>query len=245
MTDKLFAVTSGKGGVGKSTVAAGLAAAFSKKGQTVLLLDLDEGLRCLDLMLGISETVAFDLADVLSGRDAENALYSVPWLPGVSLMPAPSGDIPVDSELFGAFVREALQNFDKVVIDFPAGLPNALYGALPDYTVFLTVCTPDPISLRDSYTVGCRLNEQKKSRVMLVINRFDLAYIKKGVYAGIDDMIDRSALQLSGVIPYDLSIPFEQSCGRLPLKGRAARAFARMADRLDGKSVPLPRPKKI
>ena len=75
--EKLFAITSGKGGVGKSTVAVGIASALAELGETVLLIDMDEGLRCLDLMLGLSEKIAFDLSDALVNRDTKGALYPV------------------------------------------------------------------------------------------------------------------------------------------------------------------------
>ena len=243
--DKLFAVTSGKGGVGKSTLSAGVAAALANMGSSVLLIDLDEGLRCLDLMLGVSENIVFDLADVLGGANAQSAIYPVPDCKGLYLMPAPARHGEIDPELFGAFLREALLNFDKVVVDFPAGIDFTLYKALPDYTVFLTVCTGEPVSLRDAALVGEKLAEEGKNNVRLVINRFDVAYIKDGIYSSIDDMIDRAGIRLVGIVPFDISLSLSFAASKLPKKGNAKKAFDRIAKRLCGQDVKLPRPHKI
>ena len=87
---KVFGITSGKGGVGKSTVSVGLALAFADLGEKVLLVDMDEGLRCLDLMLNVDKTAVFDLSDVLSGTDLNDAIYPSPLNENISLIPAPS-----------------------------------------------------------------------------------------------------------------------------------------------------------
>lgn len=243
--DKLFAVTSGKGGVGKSTLSAGLAAALARKGSRVLLIDMDEGLRCLDLMLGISEAIVFDLADILGGVEAQSAIYPVPECEGLFLIPAPAKTGMVDPELFGAFLREALLNFDKIVIDFPAGIDFTLYKVLPDYTVFLTVCTGEPVSLRDASLIGAELAEINKTNVRLIINRFDIAFIKDGIYSGVDDMIDRAGIRLIGIVPFDMGLTLAFSASKLPKKCNAVKAFDRIAKRLCGEDVKLPKPKKI
>lgn len=243
--DKLFAVTSGKGGVGKSTVATMLASSLAQNGENVLLIDLDEGLRCLDLMLGISETVAFDLADILNGRESEAAIYPIPLCNNLSLIPAPQKTGQINPQSFSLFLREITEKYDKVVVDFPAGIDFSLYNALPDYTVFITVCTPDPVSLRDASLVAEELYSHNKQNVRLIINRFDINFIKDGVYAGIDDMIDKTGIRLLGVVPYDISLTLAHASSRLPKKGNAKKAFVRIAERLVGKNVKLPKPNKI
>lgn len=243
--DKLFAVTSGKGGVGKSTLSATLSAALAKMGNKVLLIDLDEGLRCLDLMLGVSENIVFDLADVLSGADAHSAIYPVNDCKGLYLMPAPARHGEINPQLFGEFLREALLNFDKVVVDFPAGIDFTLYKTLPDYTVFLTVCTGEPVSLRDAALVGEKLATEGKTNVRLIINRFDISYIKDGIYSSIDDMIDRAGIRLVGIVPFDITLALSFAASRLPKKGNAKKALDRIARRLCGEDIKLPPPKKI
>ena len=118
--NNVFAITSGKGGVGKSTVASCLAAATEKLNKKVVLIDLDEGLRCLDLMLSVSESVVLDLSDVFSGHDANSAIYPVKDHPFIFLLPAPAFYGNIDEDSFGDFIREAAEHFDLVIVDFPA-----------------------------------------------------------------------------------------------------------------------------
>ena len=243
--EKLFAITSGKGGVGKSTVAVGIASALAELGETVLLIDMDEGLRCLDLMLGLSEKIAFDLSDALVNRDVRGALYPVDKHKGLYLIPAPDDKGKIDPDLFGEFIREAAKSFDRIILDFPAGFDFTNYTVLPDSTVFLTVCNPDPISLRDAFAVGDKLFTLKKQQLRLIINRFSYDYIKKGIYGGIDNMIDTTAIRLLGIVPLDYNLPISACKGVVQKKGNAPKAFKRIAKRITGQAVPLPKPKKI
>lgn len=243
--NNLFAVTSGKGGVGKSTVATCLAAAAEKLNKKTLLIDLDEGLRCLDMMLSMSESVVLDLSDVFSGHDANSAIYPVPEHPLVYLLPAPAFYGKIDEGSFGDFIREAVLHFDIVIVDFPAGIDLRLYKQMPDTTRFLTVCNPDPVSVRDSSVVADRLCEIGKNRNRLIINRFSMDYIKSGVYGGIDDIIDFSRIRLAGVVPTDNELLLSQAKGKIAKRGRASKAFLRIMKRLLGEDIPLPKPKKI
>ena len=136
-------------------------------------------------------------------------------------------------------------NFDKVVVDFPAGIDFTLYKALPDYAVFLTVCTGEPVSLRDASLVGMELAEIGKTNVRLIINRFDIAFIKDGIYSSIDDMIDRAGIRLIGIVPFDISLSLSFAASTLPKRCNAVKAFDRIAKRLCGQDVKLPKPKKI
>ncbi len=243
--DKLFCVTSGKGGVGKSTVSVGLAAAFSLLGQKVLLLDLDEGLRCLDLMLGVSENIACDLGDVLAGRDVADATYALPGLEGVSLIPAPLKLGNINPVAFGELISDVITRYDRVIIDFPAGIDFTLYETLPKTATFLVVCTPDSVCVRDAYFVGNSLSDIGFNAPRLILNRFSLSYINSGIYKGVDDIIDASGIRLGGVIPFDQRVPVLQSKSKAPMVGRTKKAFIRLARRLSGEDIKLPKPKKI
>lgn len=243
--NNLFAVTSGKGGVGKSTVASCLAGAAERLGKKTLLIDLDEGLRCLDMMLSLSESVVLDLSDAFNGHDVNQAIYPVPSHPLIHLLPAPSFYGRIDEDAFGAFIRQAVNHFDIVIVDFPAGIDLRLYKQLPDTTRFLTVCNPDPVSVRDASVVSDRLSEIGKTDNRLILNRFSIDYIKSGVYRGIDDIIDLSRIRLAGVVPTDTAVLLSQAKGQLIKRGKAAKAFTRIMKRLLGEDIPLPKPKKI
>lgn len=241
---KVFAITSGKGGVGKSTVAVGLSVAFCKKGRSVLLVDMDEGLRCLDLMLGIEEETVLDLADVLCGRDLEDAAYTCAIHGNLKLIPAPADVGRIDAYSFAQFAREAKEKFDVVIFDFPAGIDISLYSSLPDDALFLTVAVPDPVSVRDAASMAVQLSKAGLS-ARLVINRFVYKQSFKMKHKNIDGIIDTASLRLVGIVPESEELVMLSVKHSLKRKGKAMASFSRIASRLDGEQILLPKIKKI
>lgn len=240
----VLALTSGKGGVGKSTVSVGLGWAFALKGKKVLLVDMDEGLRCLDLMLGVDESTVFDLSDVLMGKEIEDAVYACGFCEGLYLIPAPQKLGTIDDFNFANFANKVNEIYDVVIFDFPAGIHTALYTCLPKDTTFLTVAVPDPVSIRDAAAIGNQLiSRELKTR--LIINRFILKEAKKYKFKNIDSIIDSSLLQLIGIIPESDELTVLSVKHRLKRKGKAMMSFMRITDRLEGKRVLLPRLRKI
>ena len=241
---KVYAVTSGKGGVGKSTVSVGLAFAFTKLNKRTLLVDMDEGLRCLDLMLGVDKSAVFDLSDILMGKEMNDAVYEVEGTDGLYLIPAPSAVGQIDAFSFSLFAQLAANSFDAVIFDFPAGMDFSLYNSLPKDTLFLTVAVPDPVSVRDAAYVSKRLCEFSCSS-RLIINNFKYSLVKRRIYRNIDDIIDSAGLQLLGVVPNSEELAFLSVNHKLKQKGKPMAAFLRIAKRLDGEHILLPNLKKI
>lgn len=241
---QILAVTSGKGGVGKSTVAIGVSLAFCRMGKKVLLIDMDEGLRCLDLILGVEEQTVFDLADILLGSEAENAIYRVPGIEGLSLIPAPAKAGMIDPFSFTRFAKEIAEKFDTVIFDFPAGMDFTLYPCLPAGALYLTVATPDPVSVRDAAAVSDQL-EALACPARLVINNFRYSLLRHGLSRNIDEMIDTAGLQLLGVIPHSEELASLSITHSLPKNCKASAAFLRLAKRLNGEHVLLPKLKKL
>ena len=241
---KVFAVTSGKGGAGKSTLSVGLALAFCRNEKTVLLVDMDEGLRCLDLMLGVDQKTVLDLSDVLLGADIADAVSSIPGESRLKLLPAPANYGRIDLFSLTRFARQAPNEYDVVIFDFPAGIDFSLYEALPDDTLFLTVANPDPVSVRDSAAVSAAL-ERKGLSSRMIINNFNRKLIRAKILSGIDDMIDASGLQLIGIVPESRELHFFATTHTINLTGKAMKAFLRIVRRLYGEDVPLPAPNKI
>ncbi len=239
-----LATTSGKGGTGKSTVAAGLSFAFAALGKSVLLIDLDEGLRCLDLMLGIDDEIVFDLADIANGKSISDATYQFAKDSNISIIPAPSTLGSITPEKLAEVASEVKKQYDVVIFDFPAGVDFSLYSALGDNVQFLAVCNPDPVSVRDAAMVCAKL-PQLRIEPRLIINRFKLEYIKNGIYSNVDDIIDISGLRLLGIIPQDDELLFLSISHRLKKRGHAKRALMRIARRILGEDVKLCRFKKI
>lgn len=242
--NKIFAITSGKGGTGKSTVSVGLSLGFVSLGKKVLLIDMDEGLRCLDLMLGIDAQVVFDLSDVLSGINLNDAVYSVPNNELLQLIPAPRKLGSIENDALKNFLDIVRSNYDVIVLDFPAGIDFKLYSALPKDTQFITVCTPDPVSVRDAAIV-CDNLPKTNFEPLLILNRFVFDIIKNGIFKNIDDIIDESGFRLLGIVPYEIDLQLLSVYHKLKKRGRSIKAFKRIVTRLSDKVAPLPKFKKI
>ena len=241
---KVFAITSGKGGVGKSTVSVGLSYAFCNAGKTVLLVDMDEGFRCLDLMLGIDDNIVFDLSDILMGRDTEDTVYTSDNIKGLHFIPAPANSDITDVFSFSKFAADVARKYDIVIFDFPAGINLSLYSALPEDTLFLTVAVPDPVSIRDAAAISQKLSESSLP-ARLIINRFIYKQSRKYGYKNVDSIIDSSALRLIGIVPESPELSLLSVKHKLKPHGKALGAFARIAARLNGENILLPKLKKI
>lgn len=239
----ILATTSGKGGVGKSCVASVLGLTFARKGDNVLLVDMDEGLGSLDLMLGLEGSAVADLSDALTSKDISDVAYATDT-PNLSLIPAPKVLGSIEGELFKSFVRRADEIFDVVIFDFPAGLDFSLYSLMPVKTQFICVATPDPVCVRASSAVGLRLEELGLNS-RLIINRFDLKEHKKRGYKGIDGIIDTASIRLLGIVPESEEINKLSVKHNLKKRGKPAKALLRITERLRYKNIPLPKLKKI
>jgi septum site-determining protein MinD len=242
-------ITSGKGGVGKSTVTAGVGAALAARGKRVLLIDGDAGLGSLDHMLGISERRVFDIADVVSGAaEPDKAVYVSAFSPNLFLLPAPETEEDVVSpdimrELVGVFSRY----YDHVLIDSPAGVGQGFLSAAASARRALVVVTPDPVCVRDAAKTRLRLQEAGIAQQRLVINRFSSANFRvQNCYRDLDAVIDAAGVRLIAVIPDD---PLLAAAGAgaqpAPPKSPGGRALARLAARLEGEQIPLPPLRKL
>ncbi len=239
---KIFAITSGKGGVGKSTVSAGLSLALSSLGYKVLLVDMDEGLRCLDLMLSIDDQVVLDLSDILQGREISDAVYKVQE--NLYLVPAPQKLGMIDAFSLANFANEVKALYDVVIFDFPAGIDFSLYTSIPKDALFLTVAFPDAVTVRDAAIVSGLLAE-KGCESRLIINRFDYKISKRKVYKNIDDIIDEAQLQLIGIVPQSSELQLLSLGQPLKKNGKPMKALIRISKRLMGQQILLPKINKI
>ncbi len=241
---KCIAVTSGKGGTGKSTISSGLAISFAKCGKKVLLVDLDIGLRCLDIFFGIEDSIVFDISDVLNSGNFANALYKANCFDNIYIAPAPASDKELNPERFADFLSFCEPKFDIILIDMPAGINFRVLSKSTDILKFITVCNPDPISVRDASVVCDKLSEFDK-KASLIINKFDAELIKNGTYKNFDDIVDISNTQLLGVVPQSLELMLLPVRHKISKHGRAYKALKRINGRICGENILLPRPKKI
>jgi len=243
----IIAVSSGKGGTGKSTVTAGLGAALCRQGRRVLLIDMDEGLRCLDLLLGVSDSSVFDVGDILNGNcNAAQAVLKVPHCAGLYVLTAPIKLGTIDNVEAMKFLCEKFSEiFDFVIIDSPAGIDRGFCIATSAAENALIVATPDPICMRDAALIDKLLEKNGVSKRRLVLNKINVKAMIDGILPNIDEMIDGTGIQLIAVVPTDPSVVLAGAAGKTIENSNAADAFTRLASRILNIHVPLPNVRKI
>lgn len=239
---KVIAVVSGKGGVGKSTVSAGLGRALSENGKRVLLIDCDAGLRCLDKLTGIGETLVYDLGDALKGSCTVNeVIYSVEDYENLFVIPASQSEV-ISETILTPFVNSLKEYYDYIIMDSPAGLGTGFLSAVIPADTVLVVTNSDPICAASANTVRLILEKLDKKDKRLIINRFNGTYFKKLKAMGdLDSMIDATGLRLIGLIPEDPSLIAEfLKGGRVKGKSETMMALRRVASRIEGAYTPFP-----
>ena len=241
---ELFAVLSGKGGTGKTSVCSGVATALAEEGKRVLCIDCDVGLRTLDISLGISDSGALSFLDVAEGHYPLNRAAKHPLYPTLSFLTAPM-NCPVekiDADSLGKMLRQARSEFDYIFLDAPAGVDAGfrLVSAVADR--FLLVTGAGPAAVRDASRVGDLLELMGKKDVRLVVNRVDREMLST-VRLTIDDVMDSAGLPLTGIVLEDPNVTLAASFGQPLLKyakrSPAARAYRKIAKRIQGFHEPI------
>lgn len=237
--DRSILIASGKGGVGKSTVAARLGMIFASRGIRTLIIDCDAGLSSVDIMLNKSAEAAFSWYDVYLERcGAKDAVLRCEG--GPDLIPAPPYALTEPAEDAVQKVVEALkEDYDTVIIDAPAGISTGLIRAANAAKQAIVLSTADEVSVKGAAALERTVREHGITETRLLINRYDLKAAKKGRLLGVDDIIDKTYVQLLGIIPEDREIVFSTVTKTISKKSKSYRALGRIADRIQGKNVPL------
>ncbi len=240
MAAKIVMVASGKGGTGKSTVSVFTGCELAVAGAKVLLIELDSGLRSVDIMAGVAGDAVYDIADILSGRcpPAKAVLQSTLY-PGFFVICAPYSGGDVKPEALAAVCRTLQNEFDYIIIDTAAGLGAPFLAAAGVAGSALIVTTPDKICLRDARLV-CDTLFDAGVQSRLIINKADKKKARLAGLRDLDECIDTVAAQLIGVIPEDSTIHIASATGTpLPQGGLARKAFYNIAQRICGNYLPL------
>lgn len=241
----VLVVTSGKGGVGKSTVCVGLASSFCQNGKQVLLIDTDEGMRCLDGMLGISKDVMLDLSDAQADPiDYKNAVTRVDSIEGLSVIAAPSEFGMIVPQKFGEVIKSAQKDYDIVMIDCPAGVDEKYYSALPIDSKVLVVTNSDAAAVNGAMNAGLMLKRLGIGNVRLIVNKFSGKRVGK-LHDNIDEIMDKTGMGLIGIVPYDEEIVKSSAKSKPSVWGRGCMAFSRIAARINGARILLPKTGRI
>lgn len=240
---ELIAVLSGKGGTGKTSVCAGLAAALAAMGERVLCVDCDVGLRNLDIALGLGQMDALSFRDILSGRYTLDQALQHPKFEKLHFLTAPVGCTTqqVDMAAFAAFLQSAKEQFRYVLLDAPAGIERGFELAAFRADRVILVTNPEPAAVRDAAQTASQLELMGKTSVRLIVNR-----INKKLFASmgmtVDDVMDEAGLPLLGIVPEDMNVTLAAAFGESLLsysKKGAAAAFKRIAKRIQGLPVAI------
>jgi len=235
---EIYAVASGKGGVGKSTLTAGVSRELVIKGKKVLAVDCDIGLRSLDIMLGCSESTVFDWGDLILGRcDTEQAVIKG----DADLLAAPREYSPeFTGEKLKKHIDEYAKEYDYIFLDSPAGIGTGFDIALACAEKLIVLTTPDPVCARSCGRAVTEAEKRGIKDIKLVINMFEVKPAVKQKLFNLDRCIDETGAQLLGVIPLDRALTFSSVTGEeagefLP----STQAIIRISRRLTGERVPL------
>jgi septum site-determining protein MinD len=244
MSAKVITITSGKGGVGKTTVTANLGAALAAQKQKVVCIDGDIGLRNLDVVMGLENRIVYDLVDVVEGRcRLRQAMIRDKRLPELHLIPAAqtrdkSAVTPSDMVRLCDEIRP---DFDWILVDSPAGIERGFRNAIAPADIALVVTNPEVSAVRDADRIIGLIEAEEKGPARLIINRIKPDMVRKGEMLSVSDVIELLAIDLIGIIPDDESVISSTNRG-LPMvldgKSRAGQAFRNIARRLDGEIVP-------
>lgn len=244
MNAQCIMICSGKGGTGKSTVSVLLGAGLARLGRKVLLVELDSGLRSVDIIAGVYGRTVYDIEDVLCGRcEGSKAIVPSPLYPGLSVISAPYEGGAVDAAPLGRLLMAMRPYFDFILLDTAAGMGAPFTAAEAVADKALLVLTPDPVALRDGKIVADRLltGSRPQSAVRLVMNRVTReSFGKKAAVFDLDECIDTVGVQLLAVIPESRELQLAGAQGTVSSPADpAVVAGQAMAKRLCGQRVPL------
>ena len=242
-----YVFASGKGGVGKSSLTANLGVLLARSGKKVVLIDTDLGLRSLDLMLGLENSLVYDLVDVADGKCLlSQALVQAPDLPELRLLPAAQFQRAkaLDPRKLKKMIALMKKEHDFILVDCPAGLERGLRNVLNAGSRLETVLivTPDDLSIRDGERVVSLVEEKKLPRPWLVVNRLQPGLIHRGEMYSAQTVAQTLDLPLLGEVPEDQAFCLAQLRHRLAVDfdSEARQALSRIARRMMGQDADLP-----
>ncbi len=245
MTATVITITSGKGGVGKTTTTTNIAVGLAKANQKVVCIDADIGLRNLDVVLGLENRIVYDLVDVVEGRcRLRQAMIRDKRLPELYLIPAAqTRDKTAISPSDMTYLCDELRaDMDWILIDSPAGIERGFRNALAPADVVIVVTNPEVSAVRDADRIIGLIEAEEKGPARLVINRVNMDLVRRGDMLTADDVLELLAVELIGIVPEDESVVVSTNRGQpvaLDGKSRAGMAFQNIAHRLLGEEVPF------
>ncbi|MDR3076182.1 MAG: septum site-determining protein MinD [Synergistaceae bacterium] len=245
MAPRVIVVTSGKGGVGKTTTTANIAAALAGLGNKVVAIDGDVGLRNLDVIMGLENRIVYTLLDALDGNCRLNqTLIRDKRIESLYMIPTAQSKTKdaVNADQMVKVCEELRSDFDYILIDSPAGIEAGFRNAAAGADEALVVTTPDVSAVRDADRIIGLLESMEKSPIQLIVNRIRPHMVRNGDMLGVSDVLDILAIKLIGMVPDDESVFTSANKGEpltMSSKSMAAVAFRNIAARIAGQDVPF------
>jgi len=242
---EVLVITSGKGGVGKTTNTANIGAGLAVLGKKVVLIDTDIGLRNLDVVMGLENRIVYDIVDVVRENcRLKQALIKDKRFDGLFLLPAAQtkDKTAVSEEQMRKLCDELKEEFDFVIVDCPAGIEQGFKNAIAGAEKAIVVTTPEVSAVRDADRIIGLLEAAGLKEPKLIINRIKPRMVKKGDMMSIDDMLEILAVDLLGVVPDDEFIIVSTNKGEpavLDKNSLAGEAFRNITKRILGENIPL------
>ena len=241
----VITVTSGKGGVGKTTVTVNLAVSLALRGKKVVCIDGDIGLRNMDVILGLENRIVYDLVDAVEGRcRIKQAMIHDKRLPDLYLIPASQtrDKDAVSPEQMIQLCNDLRHDFDYILIDSPAGIEQGFKNAIAPADKVLVVTNPEVSAVRDADRIIGLIEAEGKGPGQLVLNRINKTMVDRGDMMNQDDVIELLAIDMIGLIPEDGNVVVSTNRGT-PIafdeKSQAGAAFRNLAARIEGENVPF------
>lgn len=241
---EVIVITSGKGGVGKTTTSANVGTGLAKLGYSVVMIDTDIGLRNLDVVMGLENRIVYNLVDVVEGNcRMKQALIKDKRYNNLFLLPSAQtrDKTSVSPEQMKKLTDELREEYDFIILDCPAGIEQGFKNAIAGADRALVVTTPEVSAIRDADRIIGLLEANDIGRTDLIVNRLRMDMVKRGDMMSTDDVVDILAVNLIGVVPDDERIVVATNQGE-PLVGddsMAGRAFMNICHRILGEEVPL------
>lgn len=245
MSGRVITITSGKGGVGKTTTTANLGVALALQGKRVVCIDADIGLRNLDVVMGLENRIVYDIVDIVEGRARmRQAMIKDKRLPELYLIPAAQtrDKSAISPDQMRTLCEDLKAENDFVLVDSPAGIEQGFKNAIAGADEVLIVTTPEVSAVRDADRIIGLCEAAEKSTPRLIINRIRPAMVKRGDMLSVEDVLEILAIDLLGIVPDDENIIVTTNRGTpaaMDNHSQAGQAYRNISGRLLGNDVPL------